>query len=386
MAIIEYYLDLMIEQDASDLHLSAGHKPRLRRDGGLIVLDQEPILTSQAIFGLISAMAPEYAVQDLKTHHDADFSYTQANGTARFRVNVFTDRKGVGLVARAIKSQIPTLEELGMPADLTTFCELNKGLFIVTGPTGSGKSTTLAAMVDYINTHRSDHIVTIEDPIEYVHESKKCLVNQREVPQQASSFARALRASLREDPDVVLVGEMRDLETIETALETAETGHLVLGTLHTTTAYTAPDRIINVFPPERQAQIRTMLAGTLRGVLSQTLCKKSGSGRVASTELLVVTDAVANMIREGKMHQIPSLMQSGRAYGMHLMEDSLARLVADGAIDPAEAMHNANDKLLLRERFEKMGINEATPPMVRPMVAVEKKYFDGDEPNWLTDE
>jgi len=382
MTSIDQYLNLVIDHKASDLHLSTGHQPRLRVDGQIQMIGTD-LISAEKIGALLQDIMPDYAKDDFKQYHDADFSYTHPHQKVRFRINAFTDRKGPGLVARAINESIPTLEQLGMPEALKEFCTLNKGLFIVTGPTGSGKSTTLAAMLDYINANRSDHIITIEDPIEYVHESKQCLVNQREIPQQASSFARALRAALREDPDVILVGEMRDLETVEIAIETAETGHLVFGTLHTTTAYNAVDRIIDIFPQGRQSQIRTMLASSLQGVLAQTLCKKEGGGRVAATELLVSTDAAANMIREGSMHQIPSLMQTGGALGMHLMEDSLARLAAAKLIRPEEAWHHANDKDLLQKRFAVQGV------FWTPMEDAEKQEEANsyhDEPDWLKDE
>lgn len=383
MAAIDQYLNSVLEHGASDVHLSTGHQPRLRVDGGMVALEEHSMLSAHSILEMVQEIMPDYAKLDFEAHHDADFSYQYAQREVRFRVNVFTDRKGPGLVARAISESIPSLTQLGMPACLPEFCKLNKGLFIVTGPTGSGKSTTLAAMIDHINTTRSDHIITIEDPIEYIHDSKQCLVNQREIPRQATSFSRALRAALREDPDVVLVGEMRDLETIETAIETAETGHLVFGTLHTTTAYSAVDRIIDVFPAARQAQIRTMLAGSLRGVLAQTLCKKIDGGRVAATELLTVTDAAANMIREGKMHQIPSLMQTGAATGMHLMEDSLARLAATGQISSEHAWHHANDKDLLQKRFSALGVPLATQ---QEQAIQEETELFSDKADWLNDE
>jgi twitching motility protein PilT len=255
------------------------------------------------------------------------------------------DRYGMGAVFRQIPMEIVTAEKLGLSKEVLDLCFLSKGLVLVTGPTGSGKSTTLCALVDYINRHRKDHIITIEDPIEFVHERKQCLINQREVHIHTKSFANALRAALREDPDIVLVGEMRDLETISIAIETAETGHLVFGTLHTTTAASTVDRIIDQFPADRQAQIRTMLASSLKGVLAQTLCKKvGGKGRVAAMEVLFVTSAVSNLIREGKIFQIPSVIQTAKGQGMVLLNDALFKLVVSGLVSPEEAYIKAIDK------------------------------------------
>src|SRR5690606_26140605 len=256
---------------------------------------------------------------------------------ARFRVNVFANRLGIAAVLRQIPNQIRTAEELGLPQALLDLCFLTKGLVLVTGPTGSGKSTTLAALIDYINRNRSDHILTIEDPIEFVHRNKKCLVNQREVGVHTESFKRALRAALREDPDIILVGELRDLETVAIAIETAETGHLVFGTLHTTTAPATVDRLIDQFPADQQEQIRVMLADTLKGVVAQTLCKKVGGGRIAALEILLVNHAISNLIREGKTFQIPSVMQTSKAKGMCTLNDSLLDLVKKGLVEPAEA-------------------------------------------------
>ncbi len=248
------------------------------------------------------------------------------------------------------------VERLGLPPKVLDLCWLTKGLVLVTGPTGSGKSTTLATLVDYINQNRADHIITIEDPIEFVHPNKRCLVNQREVGVHTKSFKAALRAALREDPDIVLVGEMRDLETIAIAVETAETGHLVFGTLHTTSATSTIDRIIDQFPPEQQAQIRTMLSESLRGVIAQVLCKKKGGGRVAAYEILVTTPAVANLIREGKTYQIPSLLQTGRALGMQTLNDHLLQHVKAGLVEPKEALMKSNDKQTFKDLLTKSGV------------------------------
>jgi twitching motility protein PilT len=265
------------------------------------------------------------------------------------------DRKGMGGVFRFIPAEIMTVHDLGLSEEIINLCNLHKGLVVVTGPTGSGKSTTLAAMVDHINTNRTDHIITIEDPIEFVHPNKKCLVNQREVGVHTEGFKVALRAALREDPDVVLVGEMRDLETVEIAIETAETGHLVFGTLHTNTAASTVDRIIDQFPSAQQDQIRTMLAESLRGVLSQTLVKAKGGGRVAALEVLLINNAVSNLIREGKTYQIPSVMQTSRGTGMRTLNDALLELVKAGKVEPQDAYWKAVDKSELESLFSRNG-------------------------------
>jgi twitching motility protein PilT len=269
-----------------------------------------------------------------------DFAY-ELPGVARFRANLFRDRRGIGGIFRQIPTKLASVQQLGLPQCVLDLCHLPKGLVVVTGPTGSGKSTTLAAMVDYINMNRGCHIITIEDPIEFVHDDKRCVVNQREVGAHTGGFKNALRAALREDPDIVLVGEMRDLETIAIAIETAETGHVVFGTLHTNTAASTVDRIIDQFPADRQAQIRTMLSESLRGVVAQTLCKKIGGGRVAAYEILLVTPSVANIIREGKTFQIPSIMQTGRSLGMTTMNTALLELVRTGTVDAEEALNKA---------------------------------------------
>ena len=279
-------------------------------------------------------------------------------GLGRFRVNVFQNHRGTGAVLRHIPGKILTFADLKLPATLAQLCMLNKGLVLVTGPTGSGKSTTLAAMVDYINSNRQDHILTIEDPIEFVHENRQCRISQREVKEHAESFARALRAALREDPDIVLVGEMRDLETTETAIETAETGHLVLGTLHTSTAATTIDRIIDQFPHERQEQVRTMLAASLKGVICQTLCKRAdGSGRVAALEIMIVTHGVAANIRDGKTHQIPTAIQTGKRLGMQLLNEDLVRLVKERTIAAEEAYLKAIDKTDMANKLRTAGFH-----------------------------
>ena len=306
---------------------------------------------------LLDEIMPARAKEELQQHCDADFAYAVPE-LGRFRANVFRNHRGTGAVFRHIPSEILTFEQLGLPETLAQFCTLNKGLVLVTGPTGSGKSTTLAAMIDLVNRERHDHIITIEDPIEFVHENKGCRISQREVHQHAESFSRALRAALRQDPDIILVGELRDLETTEIAIETAETGHLVFGTLHTSSAASTVDRIIDQFPADRQEQIRTMLGASLKGVVSQTLCRrKGGKGRVAALEILVVTHGVASNIRSGKTHQIPNSIQVGRQLGMNLLNDDLLRLVKEQIVDPEEAHFRAIDKIDMVNRLRSSGFS-----------------------------
>jgi twitching motility protein PilT len=334
----------MCTAGASDLHLTCGMPPLVRKDGSMQPLDAAAApLTPETMIALLDPIMPEKNRLEFDERRDTDFAYEIA-GLARFRANVFMDRKGRGGVFRVIPSKILTAEQLGLSPAILQLCRLHKGLVLVTGPTGSGKSTTLCAMIDYINRERKDHIITIEDPIEFVHENKGCLINQREVHNHTSSFRHALRAALREDPDIVLVGEMRDLETVAIAIETAETGHLVFGTLHTTTAASTVDRVIDQFPPDRQAQIRVMLSESLRGVIAQNLCKKIGGGRIAALEVLIVTPAVGNLIREGKTFQIPSMMQVGKSVGMVTLNDALMDLVTKKIVAADEAYGKAVDK------------------------------------------
>jgi len=347
----------MCERGASDLHLSVGMPPLVRKDGEIQPLQPDaPPLDPEGIVSLLDPIMPTKNREEFHRRHDTDFAYDIA-GLARFRANIFLDRKGRGGVFRVIPSKILTAEDLGLSPHILQLCRLSKGLVLVTGPTGSGKSTTLCAMVDYVNRNRSDHIITIEDPIEFVHENKRCLMNQREVHTHTDSFKDALRAALREDPDILLVGEMRDLETVAIAIETAETGHLVFGTLHTTTAASTVDRIIDQFPTDRQAQIRTMLSESLRGVIAQTLCKKIGGGRVAALEVLIVTSAVSNLIREGKTFQIPSIMQVSKAIGMVSLSESLMALVSKKLVAPEEAYVKAVDKPGFEALLKRAGID-----------------------------
>jgi twitching motility protein PilT len=343
MAWLDSLFNRMVEVGASDLHMTSGRKPVLRVDGEMVTIEECEAITPDQMRQILFEITPAVNVSQFQNEHDTDFAYEIEN-LARFRANLFEDNRGPGGVFRVIPAEILTAEQLGLPASVMDLCSLSKGLVLVTGPTGSGKSTTLAGMIDHINATRSEHIITIEDPIEFVHGDRKCLVNQREVGGHTESFKRALRAALREDPDIILVGELRDLETIEIALETAETGHLVFGTLHTTTAASTVDRIIDQFPADRQAQIRTMLSGSLKGVVAQTLCKKVGGGRCAALEILLVNSGVASLIREGKTHQITSQMQMGGKAGMRLMNDSLAELVQSGTVSPDEALHRSVDR------------------------------------------
>lgn len=335
----------MAQIGASDLHLSVSMPPMVRKDGKMQVLpSNEQTLSPDVMKQLLTSIMPDKNQEEFARRNDSDFAYEIPN-LARFRANIFMDRKGMGGVFRIIPTKILTAEQLGLSQAIMNLCELSKGLVVVTGPTGSGKSTTLCAMVDHINKTREDHIITIEDPIEFTHENQKCLVNQREVHNHTDSFKDALRAALREDPDILLVGEMRDLETISIAIETAETGHLVFGTLHTTTACSTVDRIIDQFPADRQQQIRVMLSESLKGVIAQTLLPKKGGGRVAALEILIVTPAISNLIREGKTFQIPSAMQTGKANGMVMLNDALFALVQKGLVEPRDAYLKAVDKI-----------------------------------------
>ena len=352
---INLLLRKMFKMNASDLHLTSNHKPMVRLHGDMKEFTDEAVIKPERMSVLLAAILPPKNAEQFEEIHDTDFAH-EISGLARFRVNMFMDRFGVGAVFRQIPMEIVTAEKLALPKEVLDLCFLSKGLVLVTGPTGSGKSTTLCAMVDYINRHRKDHIITIEDPIEFVHQRKNCLINQREVHVHTKSFSQALRAALREDPDMVLVGEMRDLETISIAIETAETGHLVFGTLHTTTAASTVDRIIDQFPADRQGQIRTMLSTSLKGVVSQTLCKKIGGGRGAAMELLFVTSAISNLIREGKIYQIPSIMQTGKKQGMVLLNDALFKLVCEKTVEPEEAYIKSVDKAAFVAMLKTKGI------------------------------
>jgi twitching motility protein PilT len=363
---IDQLFHAMFKAGASDLHLSVGSSPLIRKDGHMQPLDAAAAaLTPQDLVQLLAPIMPEKNRKEFTERHDTDFAY-EIQGLARFRSNVFADRKGPGAVFRVIPSKILTAEELGLSPHILQLCQLNKGLVLVTGPTGSGKSTTLCAMIDYINRTRQDHIITIEDPIEFVHENQKCLINQREVRTHTDSFKDALRAALREDPDIVLVGELRDLETVAIAIETAETGHLVFGTLHTTTAASTVDRIIDQFPSDRQAQIRIMLSESLRGVIAQTLCRRIGGGRVAALEVLIATQAVSNLIREAKTFQIPSIIQVNKTIGMVSLNEALLELVTKKMVAADEAMSKAVDKGGFEGMLKRAGVGAAPAAEARP--------------------
>ena len=353
---IDLLLAIVAERGASDLHLSSGEVPRIRVDGELEELHEFKAPSAEKMKQLLDSITPEENRKQFEEVHEADFGY-QIDEMSRYRVNLFMDRHGMGGVFRHIPTKIPSADAIGLSEEVRQLALLNKGLVVVTGPTGSGKSTTLATLVDIVNRTRHDHIVTIEDPIEFTHKSRRCLVNQREVGVHTKSFANALRAALREDPDVVLVGEMRDLETIEIALRTAETGHLVYGTLHTTTAISTINRIIDQFPADQQEQIRLMLADTLSAVIAQVLLPRIGGGRVAAREVLLITPAVANLIRTAKTFQIASVMQTHKSQGMMTLNDSLMELVENKIVDPKEAYLKAVEKRALIGRMRAAGIS-----------------------------
>ncbi len=336
MAAIDVLFKIMVEQGASDLHLTSGAPPYLRLHGNMVPLNYKE-LTSQDVQGLLFEILSEKQKKQFVEKWELDCAYT-LTGTGRFRCNIFMQRKGLGAVFRIIPEKIKSAQELNLPPSILDLIDCDRGLILVTGPTGSGKSTTLASLIHQINLTKECHILTIEDPVEFVHQNAKSLINQREVGSHTKSFANALKAALREDPDIMLVGELRDLETISLALTAAETGHVVFGTLHTNSAAKTIDRIIDVFPAGQQAQIRTMLAESLRGVVAQTLFSRAdGQGRVAAYEILKNTKAVANLIREGKIHQIPSIMQTSTSSGMVLFEKYIEDLVKKGKVSPADA-------------------------------------------------
>jgi twitching motility protein PilT len=343
MAKIDAFFTLMHEQGASDLHLVSGSQPILRIRGEMERV-QYNTMENDELKSMLYEIAPEEKVKIFEETGDVDFGY-EIPGLARYRANFFRQKYGVAAVFREIPSDILTVEQLGLPPVCKKFALLQKGLVLVTGPTGSGKSTTLAAIIDYANKMRKDHIITVEDPIEFVHKSQGCVINHREIGTHTKSFAAALRGALREDPDIILVGEMRDLETIQLALEAASTGHLVFGTLHTTSAPKTVDRVVDVFPANQQAQIRTTLSESLKGVLAQNLFKRiDKKGRCAALEILVITYAVSNLIREAKTHQLPSAMQTGKKYGMQTLDDAIMELLQKKWIAPEDAYDKSIDK------------------------------------------
>ncbi len=344
MAKIDEFFKLMTEHSASDLHLISGQPPAMRINGELERFPAYGVFDQEALRSLLYEIAPSDKKQHFEVAGDVDFGYEIA-GLARFRANIFNQKYGCGAVFRKIPSKVLSAEQLGLPPVLTKAAMLKKGLVLVTGATGSGKSTTLAAIIDYANKHRKDHILTIEDPIEFVHESQGCIVNHREVGVHTKSFEAALRGALREDPDIILVGEMRDLETIRLAVEAAATGHLVFGTLHAENAAKTIDRVIEVFPHQEQAQIRNTLSTALRVVVAQDLFKRiDQKGRCAALEILICTPAISNLIRDAKTFQIASVMQTGKAAGMQTLDDAIQELVNKKWIAPEEAYEKAIDK------------------------------------------
>jgi len=347
MAKIDAFFKLMHDQGASDLHLVTGQPPALRILGEMERIKYHN-LENDELKGILYEITPEHKVKVFEETGDVDFGY-EVPGLARYRANFFMQKYGVAAVFREIPAEIMTAEQLGLPQVMSKLAGLPRGLVVVTGPTGSGKSTTLAAIIDVANRTRKDHIITVEDPIEFVHESKSCIVNHREVGLHTKSFSAALKGALREDPDIILVGEMRDLETISLAIEAASTGHLVFGTLHTSSAPKTIDRIIEVFPSTEQAQIRSTLADGIRAIIAQVLFKRVDKvGRVPALEILIAVPAVRNLIREGKTHQIPSMIQTGKKYGMQLLDDSIMELYQQGKIGIEDAYSKANEKSKFR--------------------------------------
>lgn len=343
MAKLDAFFKLMVDTQASDLHLSAGNPPLLRIHGDLQRVKYK-VLEDEELREMLYEIAPEEIIKKFEEQGEVDWGY-EIPGLARFRVNYYRQRRGVAAAFRLIPNKIKTVEELGLPPILNRLALLPRGLVLVTGPTRSGKSTTLAAIIDYANRMRYDHIITIEDPIEFVHEPKNCLINQREVGTHTKSFANALRAALREDPDIIMIGEMKDLETISLALEAALTGHLVFATLHTISAAQTVSRIVDAFPPEERDQIRVSLSEALRAVISQTMFKRiDRPGRIVAMEIMIATPAIRNLIRENKIHQIPSMIQMGRKYGMMSLDDCIMEYLNNKWISPEEAFIKAVDK------------------------------------------
>jgi twitching motility protein PilT len=354
MAQINAFFNMLHEYGGSDLHLSSGSQPILRLRGQLTRIKYKA-LEHEELKVMLYEITPEAKVKEFEETGDVDFAH-EVPGLARYRVNFFMQHRGISAVFREIPQEILSVEQLGLPQRLRDLAMLNKGLVLVTGPTGSGKSTTLAAIIDHANKNRRDHILTIEDPIEFVHQPAGCLINQREVGHDTHSFKSALRGALREDPDIILVGEMRDLETIQLALEAAETGHLVFSTLHTVNAAKTVDRIIEVFPEDAQAQVRASLAEGLRAVVSQTLFKRIDKpGRVAAQEILMGIPSVRNLIREGKTHQIPSVLQTGREAGMQTLDDEICRLIETRVISPGDGLTQAQNKEKVQAVIDRMG-------------------------------
>jgi twitching motility protein PilT len=361
-------LDEMIERDASDLHITAGDRPKLRVDGDIVNTSVEIALQPRDTLQLAYSVLTENQKKRFEMEDELDFSFGIQN-LSRFRGNVFRQRGCVSMVIRQIPFQIKTFEELQLPGVIAGMAEKPRGMVLVTGPTGSGKSTTLAAMIDKINTERRGHIITVEDPIEFIHRHRSCIINQREVGADTKSFATALKYALREDPDVILIGEMRDLETIQAALTIAETGHLVFATLHTNSAAEAINRIIDVFPSHQQSQVRAQLAFVLEGIVTQTLLPKlSGRGRAMAAEILVVTPAIRALIRDDKIHQIYSLMQSGKKFGMQTLNDSLYQLYVSRQVSADECVRASSDPNEFLRMIGKSPTDDLSPTAPRPAV------------------
>lgn len=347
MAKIDAFFKLMNEQGASDLHLTAGQPPALRIRGDIERIKYK-VLDNDDLRGMLYEISPEEKIKTFEETGDVDFGY-EIPGLARYRANFFMQRNGIGAVFREIPSTIMTCDQLGIPAVVSKLATLPRGLVLVTGPTGCGKSTTLAAIIDVANRARKDHIITVEDPIEFVHQSQGCIVNHREIGIHTKTFSAALRGALREDPDIILVGEMRDLETISLAIEAASTGHLVFATLHTSSAWKTVDRVIEVFPASEQPQIRSTMADGLRAIIAQVLFKRvDKKARCVALEILIANPAVRNLVREAKTHQIPSMIQTGRKYGMQLMDDAIMDLYNKGWISADEAYMKSNEKAKFR--------------------------------------
>ncbi|MFP4026993.1 MAG: type IV pilus twitching motility protein PilT [Candidatus Brocadiia bacterium] len=373
MAKIDKFLHFLAENKGSDLHVKTGTPPLLRIDGKLERMKMSPFKAEQ-VKALAMEIMPDKNRKEWESTNDTDFAY-EIPDLGRFRTNIYRDIQGPAICMRMIPFEMLTVDDLGLPAPIRNLALLPKGIVLCTGPTGCGKTTTLAALLEYANKRRKDHIITIEDPVEFVHENEGCIISHREVGEHTQGFQRALRAGLREDPDIILVGELRDLETTALALESAETGHLVFGTVHTTTASSTVDRIIDQFPPDQQAQIRVMLANTLKCVITQMLCRKKGGGRVAAFEILYVHSAVTNLIRESKTFQLPSIIQTGKKYGMCTMNESLMELVYEGTITVDEAYSNSVDKQDMNERVNEYLLYAVTEGDMTPVEAVSQSYF-----------
>jgi len=376
MAQVDKFLKFLVKERGSDLHIVTDSPPIVRIDGELQKMKLPPMSKDQ-VSSLIYEVMPKRNQREFEVVHDTDFTYEIAN-LARFRTNVYLDLKGPGMAMRVIPFDIMTVEDLGLPQKIIDLVMLPKGIILCTGPTGCGKTTTLAALLHYANQHRTDHVVTIEDPVEFVHENVNCIFTHREVGTHTESFKRALRESFREDPDIILVGEMRDLETAALAISAAETGHLVLSTVHTTTASSTVDRIIGQFPPDRQPRIRIMLANTLKAVISQQLCRRKVKGRVAAFEILAVHSAVANLIRENKTYQLPSIIQTGKKYGMMNMNESLMALIEDGIVDLEEAYSKSVDRQDMNDRVNNYLLRQVEQDEMEPIEAVRRSFFRPD--------